>query len=79
MQDLVTYLVKNITGSDNIHVVESKVEDRTDLAIKAPKDIIGLIIGKGGNTIKNIRRVVKIKASLEGVYVNVFVEEASEN
>lgn len=76
MQELVKYLVTNITGSNEIDVIESQEGDRTDLAIKAPKDVIGLIIGKGGSTIKNIRRVVKIKASIEGVYVNVFVEEA---
>jgi len=74
MKKLLTYLVKNLIG-DDVTVTENSQEDNVELLIKAPKDKIGLIIGKGGKTIKAIRNVLKVKATLEKKGVFVSIEE----
>jgi len=77
MKKLATYLVHGITGNSDIKIDENKDGDRTELIVKAPKEFIGLIIGKGGRTIKAIRNVLRIKATLEkkGVFINVEEKE----
>ena len=76
MKDLVTFLVQNITGSDDFSVVENAEGDRVEIEIKAERDILGLIIGKEGKTIKNLRRILSVKATPEKKIVNISVSEA---
>ena len=75
MKDLIFFLIKNITGNDQFEVVEEESEDRINYVIKAPKEIMGLIIGKEGKTIRVIRTLVKVRATLERKIVNVSLEE----
>ncbi|OGM11451.1 hypothetical protein A2Z22_00170 [Candidatus Woesebacteria bacterium RBG_16_34_12] len=65
MKELVEYIVKEITGSDDFLVEETSENGRVDLLIKANPDLIGIIIGKSGYTIKSIRNLLRIKAVLE--------------
>jgi len=75
MKKLVKFLVKNITGSSDFEV-ESSVEDgREELVIKADQEIIGMIIGKGGKTIKNIRRLAAMRAALQDKLINISITE----
>lgn len=73
MKDLLKFLVEKITGSEDFEVTEKDEDGRTLLTIEAKPDIIGLIIGKAGKTIKNIRRIVSIKAVLDGKSININV------
>jgi len=75
MKDLVEYLTKNITGSPDFEVEEKSENGLVTFVIKAKAEFIGLIIGKGGKTIKTIRNLVKVRATLEKKSVNISVEE----
>lgn len=76
MNQLLAFIIKNITGSDDFEISEESSEDgKTSLLVLANPEIIGLIIGKEGKTIKNIRRIVSIKAALTGCVVNISVNE----
>ncbi len=74
MKDLLIYIIQTITGADNFRVEESYLEQNVvNYEITADPSIIGLIIGKEGRTIKNIRRLLSIRATKEKVAVNINV------
>jgi predicted RNA-binding protein YlqC (UPF0109 family) len=74
MKELLSFLIKEITGSDK-YSIEEKLEDRQlTLVVKADPEIVGLIIGKEGKTIKNLRRILSVKAALEDKSVNISIE-----
>lgn len=75
MKDLIKFLVQNITNSTDFKVEETESERGTVFAVKAKPEIIGLIIGKGGKTIKNIRRIASIRGVIENKAVNINVSE----
>ncbi len=76
MKDLLIYILENITGSKDFEIDEQEVESgKVDLLVKAPSELIGLIIGKQGKTIKNIRRLVSVRAALENKAVNILLQE----
>lgn len=76
MEDLVTFLITSITGNKDFTVSQTEEEGRVILTVKTKPEIIGLIIGKGGKMIKNIRRIVGIKAVLLKKRVDIEVVEA---
>ena len=76
MKDLLTFIVKGITGKDNLEITEETEGERIHFLIKAPEDSIGIIIGKEGKTIKAIRSLLKVRATLEKKGVSVSVEGA---
>ena len=74
MKDLLSYILSSITGSTDFTIEETEPEaGKINLEVVCDPSIIGLIIGKEGKTIKNIRRILSIKATKEktGVYINV--------
>ena len=75
MKDLISFLIKNITGVEDIDIEEQSEDSRINYLIHAKPEQIGLIIGKEGKTIKNLRRIVSIRATLENKVVNLAVEE----
>lgn len=75
MIDLIKFLIKNITGSSDFKVEETEDEKGSLYTVHAKPEIIGLIIGKGGNTIKNIRRIASIRGVLENKSININVSE----
>ena len=75
MKDLLKFLVEKITGSKDYEIQESAEEGRHDFMILAPKDMVGMIIGKEGKTIKTIRNLLKVKATLGKEAVSVSVGE----
>jgi predicted RNA-binding protein YlqC (UPF0109 family) len=56
-------------------VEEVEDGDRLVYEVKADKSIIGMIIGKDGSTIKNLRRIMAIKATLENKLIGINVTE----
>lgn len=74
MKDLLIFILKGITGKKDLDVVEETEGDRTHFLIKAPEDSVGIIIGKEGKTIKAIRLLLKVRATLEKKGVAVSVE-----
>ncbi len=76
MKDLIKFLVQNITGTEEFEI-EEKEEERGQLfVIHTKPEVIGLIIGKGGKTIKNLRKIASIRAVLENKAINISVAEA---
>ncbi len=76
MQELIRFLIEKITGSKDFEIEESTDERGVLFTVKAKPEIIGLIIGKAGKTIKNIRRIASIRAVTENKSVNISVLEA---
>lgn len=76
MKELLEFLIKGITGHE-LEIKEASEGEVTRFEILAPKELIGLIIGKGGHTIKTIRNLVRVKATLERKGVSIDVAESS--
>ncbi|MBI2103780.1 KH domain-containing protein [Candidatus Woesebacteria bacterium] len=77
MNKLLNFLIAGITSSDKFEIEEAAEIDRVSLNVKADPSILGLIIGKQGATIRNIRKIMSVKATLENKLVNVSVTESS--
>lgn len=76
MEDLIKFMVSNIIDSDDFEISSEEDVDYIRYSIKVPDDTIGLIIGKGGKTIKSVRKLVKIRATLEKKRVDLEVVSA---
>jgi predicted RNA-binding protein YlqC (UPF0109 family) len=76
MNELISFLTKNLTGIEDYSINETEEEGGINYTISVPQEYVGLLIGRGGKTIKAIRNVVKVRATLEQKLVNVSVEEA---
>lgn len=75
MQDLLEYIIKGITGSDDFEIEEIEDNGRITFNVYADPEIIGLIIGKDGKTIKSIRNIIKVPSTLEKKLVYINIEE----
>lgn len=74
MKELLNYIITSITGSTDFSIEETRPEENVvNFDVVVHSDIIGLIIGKEGKTIKNIRRILSVKATKERVAVNINV------
>ena len=72
MKELLIFLLKEITGKE-FSVEEIEESGRISLQVKADSQDMGMIIGKGGRTIKAIQDILRVKGSLEekSVFINV--------
>ena len=75
MEETAKFIIQNITGSDDFEISSEEIQDRLIITVKANKDIVGLIIGKEGKTIKNIRKVLSISATQSDQSVSLEIEE----
>ncbi len=75
MQDLLKFILEGITGKKEFEIEETEEEGRLHLNILVNEDLIGLIIGKGGNTIKAIQNILRIKGSIDNKFVHLTVSE----
>jgi predicted RNA-binding protein YlqC (UPF0109 family) len=74
MKELLEYILHGILGESRFYVTEEVDGDFVRLLIKVePEENTGIVIGKGGATIKAIRNILRVKATLEkkGVSVNL--------
>ncbi len=78
MKQLTEFLIENITGSKDFSVDEQETDGRITMQVTANPEIIGLIIGKEGKTIKNIRKILSIRATQENKAVVVDVAEKNK-
>ncbi len=77
MKSLLSYLLTGITGKD-IPVEEINEEGRIVYEIAPDEETIGLVIGKGGKTIKAIQEILRVRARKENSFVYLRVNSASE-
>lgn len=75
MDKLLTFIIKTITGSDDFSINENEDDGRVVYNVDANPEIVGLIIGKEGKTIKNIRRLLAIAAVRDNKSVQIDVSE----
>ncbi len=76
MQDLLEFLAREMTGQSDIKVISEENQGFLNYKIIAPKEFMGLLVGKGGRTIKAIRSLLKVRATLEKKVVGISIEEA---
>lgn len=77
MKELLEFLISNITGSKEFNVTKNEEEGNVTFEVIADPNIVGLIIGKEGKTIKNLRKILSVRATKERIGVNINVN-ASE-
>jgi len=77
MEELLRFLLKNITGKD-IPVAQTEEEGRMVFEISPDTETIGLVIGKAGKTIKAIQEIMRVRARKENmfIYIRVVDQEA---
>ena len=76
MKDLLNYIVSNLVTKPKAVSVDEQTEG-TDISFTLtvdPEDM-GLIIGKGGQTIRAIRKLLTVRAIAENVRVNLQLSE----
>lgn len=78
MKDLLQFIVTNlVTNPDAVLVEEQSDEGNVNLLLTVdPKDM-GLIIGKSGQTIRAIRKLLTVRAIAENVRINLQLFEPS--
>jgi len=74
MEDLLSYIIKNITGTEKFEVVKNENEGLTLFTVKVPSEYVGLVIGREGKCIKAIRNLLKVRATLENVRADLNIE-----
>src|SRR5216684_4045407 len=76
MSDLILYIVKSlVTNPDAVSVEEQNDGGQVNLLLTVDPADMGLVIGKSGNTIKAIRKVLIVKAMADNVRVNLQLAE----
>lgn len=76
MKDLLEYIVKNlVTKPDGVSIDEQSSNGNVDLMLTVDPSDMGLIIGKGGQTIRAIRKLLTVRAIAENVRVNLQLSE----
>ena len=72
MKDIVEFIVKQfVSNPEAVEVTEQEQEGYLNILLKVAPEDMGLTIGKSGQTIKAIRRLLTIKAISENVRVNL--------
>ena len=77
MKELLDYILKGVTGNDNFNIESKEEGETTTFTVSVDSEQMGLVIGKGGNTIKAIQTLARIRGGLEGKSVFVNVVESS--
>jgi len=80
MKELLSYIIEKIVS----HPEDIKIEEETEgglvnLKLQVHPDDMGLVIGKGGNIIRSIRNLLRVKAIKEGKRVNLELIETEAN
>lgn len=77
MDELVTYITKSLVSKpDEVEVNQENEGGIVNLNLKVSPNDMGLIIGKGGQTIRAIRKLLIARAMAENLKVNLNLVEA---
>ncbi len=75
-KDALEYILKFIVEYPDEIIVEEKVDGSVvDLVVTANKKDYGTIIGKKGQMIQNIRKVLTVKAVKDNIKVNIKIDD----
>ncbi len=76
MKDLLSFIVTSlVTKPDAVVIDEQKVDGGITLNLTVDPSDMGLIIGKSGQTIRAIRRLLTVRAIAENVRINLQLTE----
>ena len=76
MKDLLDYIVKNLVSKpEAVSIDEQNSNGNVDLYLTVDPSDMGIIIGKGGQTIRAIRKLLTVRAIAENVRVNLQLNE----
>lgn len=79
MTDLVEYIAKQLVNHpDDVQVTEDRNGSDVNLSLDVNPEDIGIVIGKSGQTIKAIRKLLIVRAMAENVRVNLRVNEPEQ-
>lgn len=79
MKELLEYIVKNLVSKpETIKIDEQKTNGDVTLNLTVDPSDMGLIIGKGGGTIRAIRKLLTVRAIAENVRVNLQLAEPAQ-
>jgi len=74
MKELLEYIIAGILGKKDFKVSQDVEGDFIRLLLKVPPEDMGLVIGKGGTTIKAIRNLIRVRATLEKKGASVILQ-----
>jgi predicted RNA-binding protein YlqC (UPF0109 family) len=80
MKDLVEFIVKQlVTQPDQVSIEEGQDEQGQVLHLSVAPEDMGIVIGKGGQTIKSIRKILAVRAMNDGsrVYLHLVDQNGS--
>lgn len=76
MKDLLDYIVKSLVSKpEAVSINEEKNNGGVILTLTVDPSDMGLIIGKSGQTIRAIRKVLTVRAIAENVRINLQLNE----
>ncbi len=75
MKDLLEFIIKGLLGKEKFEIQETVDNNFTTYTIETEPSLIGILIGRGGQTIRTIRNIIKVRAILEKKGVNVVVTQ----
>ncbi len=79
MKDLLLFIVTNlVTKPEAVSIDEQSQEGDVSLNLTVDPSDMGLIIGKSGQTIRSIRRLLTVRAIAENVRVNLQLVEPAK-
>lgn len=79
MKDLLSYIVTNlVTKPEAVSIDEQSEAGNVNLNLIVDPSDMGLIIGKNGQTIRAIRKLLTVRAIAENVRVNLTLAEPVE-
>lgn len=80
MHDLIDYIVKSLVTNPEAVQIQQTEEDGAQIFILsvAPEDM-GIVIGKSGQTIKSIRKLMAVRAMADGSRVYLRLNDPGAN
>lgn len=78
MKDLLSFIISNLVSKpEAIKIDEQRSNGEVNLTLSVDPSDMGLVIGKGGQTIRSIRKLLTVRAIAENVRVNLQLIEPS--
>lgn len=79
MKDLLNFIVTSlVTKPDAVKIDEQRQNGAVDLNLTVDPADMGIIIGKSGQTIRAIRKLLTVRAIAENVRVNLQLAEPNQ-
>ncbi|MDO8573529.1 MAG: KH domain-containing protein [Candidatus Daviesbacteria bacterium] len=76
MKDLLSFIVKNIVTKPEAVLIDEQIkEGSVNLLLTVDPSDMGIIIGKGGQTIRAIRKLLTVRAIAENLRINLQLSE----